>query len=268
MSVGDLLHPEERWDAAGQAAIIIEQSSRWYVAHLLLFIGLLLFIPGILALAQLTSEQRPTAGYAGRILLMIGTGAFCAVFVCEMFIGRYVSDGADLSAAAALLDTFQSGWVLGAMLPGFAAFFGGIAVTTIALVRIGGRLRWPALLLGVGAFLILAEIITAEVLLSQIGNVVILAASVTFAWQILHPPARLMAPGADPDLSSAWPLEEGRHRRLARHPSKDGRRVDRRVRGTARQGNSEADLSLRARKEVPARAERFHISAATQERQG
>ena len=68
MSVGDLLHPEERWDAAGQAAIIIEQSSRWYVAHLLLFIGLLLFIPGILALARLTSEQRPTAGYAVRVL--------------------------------------------------------------------------------------------------------------------------------------------------------------------------------------------------------
>ena len=204
MSVGDLLHPEERWDAAGQAAIIFEQSSRWYVAHLLLFIGLLLFIPGILALTRLTSEQRPTAGYAGQILLMIGTGAFCAVFVCEMFIGRYVSDGADLSAAAALLDTFQSGWVLGALLPGFAAFFGGIAVTTIALVKIGGRLRWPALVLGVGAFLILAEIITAKVLLSQIGNVVILAASVTFAWQILHPPARLMAPAADTDLSSAW----------------------------------------------------------------
>ena len=152
MSVGDLLHPEERWDAAWQAAIIFEQSSRWYVAHLLLFIGLLLFIPGILALTRLTSEQRPTAGYAGQILLMIGTGAFCAVFVCE----------------------------------------------------IGGRLRWPALVLGVGAFLILAEIITAKVLLSQIGNVVILAASVTFAWQILHPPARLMAPAADTDLSSAW----------------------------------------------------------------
>ena len=61
MSVGDLLHPEERWDAAGQAAIIFEQSSRWYVAHLLLFIGLLLFIPGILALTRLTSGKAGAA---------------------------------------------------------------------------------------------------------------------------------------------------------------------------------------------------------------
>ena len=186
MSVGDLLHPEERMDAAAQATIIIEHASRWYVAHLLLFIGLLVFIPGILALTRLTAERRPMAGYAGRILLLVGMGAFYAVFVCEMLIGRYVSDGADLSAATALLETFQSGWVLGAVVAGVAAFVGGVAVNAIALVMTSGRLRWPALALGLGALLILAEIITAEVLLSQIGNVVILAASVAFAWHIVH----------------------------------------------------------------------------------
>ncbi len=186
MSVGDLLHPKESMDAAKQATIIIEHASRWYAAHLLLLVGLLVFIPGILALTQLTAERRPMAGYAGRIFLLIGMGAFYAVFVCEMLIGRYVSDGADLPAATALLETFQSVWVLGAVMAGVAAFMAGVAVTATALARAVRRLRWPALAFGLGALLILAEIITAEVRLSQIGNVVMLLASVAFARQIVQ----------------------------------------------------------------------------------
>lgn len=186
MSVGDLLHPQERMDAARQATIIIEHASRWYTAHLLLLIGLLVFIPGILALTRLAGARTPMAGYVGRILLLVGVGAFSAVFVCEMLVGRYVSDGADLAAATALLQTFQSGWVLGVLLVGAAAFFAGVAVLVIALVRTVRRLRWPALAYLLGALLILAEIITAEVRLSQIGNVVMLAASVAFARQIVR----------------------------------------------------------------------------------
>lgn len=186
MSVGGLIHPNEKVDAAEQAAIIIDHASRWYAAHLLLFIGLLAFIPGILALARLTAERKPTAGYAGQILLLVGVGGLSAVFAIEMLIGRYVSDGADVSAATALLETFQSGWALGVVIAGAVAFFAGVAVIAIPLVMTGGRLRWPALVLGVGWLLILAEIITSQILLSQIGSVVLLAAGVAFAWQIVR----------------------------------------------------------------------------------
>ena len=182
MSVGDLFHPIESMDVAEQANIIIEQTSRWYAAHLLLLIGLLVSIPGILALVGLTVERRPTAGFAGRILLLVGVGAFCAVFACEMLIGSYIAHGADASAASKLLATFQSVAVLGALIPGVAAFFAGVAVMAIPLVMVGGRLRWPAVVFALGALFILAEIITSEILLSQIGNILILAASVAFAW--------------------------------------------------------------------------------------
>lgn len=186
MSTGDLIHPKEKAAAADQAAIIAEHASRWYAAHLLLFIGLLVFIPGILALTRLTAERSPVAGYTARILLLAGVGAFSAVFMAEMLIGRYISDGADVSAATALLESFQSGWLLAAVMSGAVAWFGGVAVFAIPLVRDGGRSRWPGLVLVVGALLILAEIITSEVLLSQIGNVVILAASVAFAWHLVR----------------------------------------------------------------------------------
>ena len=58
MSVGDLFHPPESWAAAAQVAILAESASRWYVAHLLLFLGMLLFIPGILALTSVVSSRR------------------------------------------------------------------------------------------------------------------------------------------------------------------------------------------------------------------
>jgi hypothetical protein len=184
MSVGDLMHPTEHVDAAEQAAVVVNHASRWYAAHLLLFIGLLLLIPGILALADLTTTRKPPVGYAARVLSLMGVAAFSSVFVAEMLIGRFVTDGADASAAAALLETFQSAAVLGVVMLGGVAFFSGIAAFAMPLVLADDGLRWPAALYLLGAALILAEIITAQVLLSQIGNVVILVASASFAWHI------------------------------------------------------------------------------------
>src|SRR6187431_2186599 len=63
MSVGDLLHPAEHWDAAAQATIVAHSASRWYAAHLLLFAGLLLLVPGILALTKVAMDRRPVVGY-------------------------------------------------------------------------------------------------------------------------------------------------------------------------------------------------------------
>jgi len=186
MSSGDIIHPKEKTDAGDQAAIIIEHASRWYAAHLLLFIGLLVLIPGILALTSLMAERRPAVAYAARVLILLGTAVFSAVFIAEMLIGRYVSDGADLSAATELLETFQSGWVLGAVMAGVVAFMLGVAILAIPLVVTSRELRWPALGFATGALLIFAEIVTAQVLLSQIGNIVILAAGAGFAWRIVQ----------------------------------------------------------------------------------
>jgi hypothetical protein len=189
MSVGDLIHPRESMDPAVQAAVIFEHAShasRWYVAHLLLFFGILVVIPGVLAISSLTAARTPRAGYASRILSLIGVASFAAIFVGEMLIGRYISDGADAAAATELLETFQSGPILGAVMVGGMAFFVGVAAMAVPLILAGGPLRWPALAFIIGALLIGAEIITARVLLSQIGNLAFLGGGILFAWQIVQ----------------------------------------------------------------------------------
>ena len=184
MSLGDLMHPHESWDAAAQVAMIAESASRWYIAHLLLFVGILLFVPGILALTDVVAKRRPVIGYAARVLLFSSVGALSAVFVCEMLLGRFVSEGAD--NAVTLFKTFQSGAVLGALMPGLLAFFIGTGLFVTPLASTAGPFRWPALCFALGAILIMGEIIFAKVLLSQIGNVLILVAGIAFARLLLQ----------------------------------------------------------------------------------
>jgi hypothetical protein len=179
MSVGDLIHPPETWDPPAQAAIIAAAGTRWYLAHLLLFVGILLFIPGILVVSRRLARRRPAFGYASRILVLASVGALSAVFAFEMLEGAFAAN-ADRGAAVALLETFNSR-VLVALIPGLLAFFVGTGLLVAPLASINGPLRWPAVCFGLGALLILGEIITAQVILSQAGNLLILFGGIGFA---------------------------------------------------------------------------------------
>ena len=186
MAIGDLLHPEERMDASEQMAILVSQASRWYTAHLLLFVGILLFIPGLLALADLATARKPAQGYAARILVLMGASAFAAIFVGEMLVGRFVLDGAEPAAATDLLESMLSGPMMAAVGPAMIAFFVGTALFAVPLMRTGGGMAWAAASILIGVVFILAEILTAKVILSQIGNILAFCGSATAAWLILQ----------------------------------------------------------------------------------
>jgi hypothetical protein len=186
MAVGDLLHPEERMAAPEQIAILVNHAARWYTAHLLLFVGLMLFIPGLLALTALTVARKPAVGYAARILMLVGMAAVASVFVAEMLVGRYVLDGANPAAATDLLESMFSGPILAAVGPGMLAFFVGTAAFAIPLMRTGSRVGWAAALILLGTLFILAEILSARVILSQIGNILVFCGSAGAAWLMLR----------------------------------------------------------------------------------
>ena len=186
MTIGDLLHPEERMAPVEQIAILVDDASRWYLAHLLLFAGMMVLIPGLLALAALTAARQPAVGYVARILMLAGVASFASVFVGEMLVGRFVLDGADPAAAAALLGSMFSGPLLAAVGPALLAFFVGTVAFAVPLIRTGGILRWAAALILIGTLFILAEILSAQVILSQIGNILAFCGSATAAWLILH----------------------------------------------------------------------------------
>ena len=186
MSIGDLFHPAESMDASAQVAIVAAAPLRWYSAHLLLLIGMLLIVPGVLTLTRLASERRPVAGYIARLLMLPSLAAFSAVMVFEMVLGRFLSKGAEVRSAITLFEAFQSSEVFLVLVPGLLAFFVGTAFFVVSLASRGDPFRWPALTFAVGAALILIEIASAQVLFSKVGNVVIFFASTTFAWRLLQ----------------------------------------------------------------------------------
>lgn len=186
MAIGDLLHPEERMAAPEQIAILVDNASRWYTAHLLLFVGLILFIPGLLALTAVARAHKPAVGYAARILVLVGTAAFASIFVGEMLVGRFVLDGADPAAATDLLESMFSGPMLAAVGPAMLAFFVGTAAFAIPLIRGRSKLGWAAAFILIGVLFVLGEILSAKVILSQIGNIVAFCGSATAAWLILQ----------------------------------------------------------------------------------
>jgi hypothetical protein len=95
-----------------------------------------------------------------------------------------------------------SGPIAGPLLPVALAFFVSTAVFAVPLIADGGPLRWPAVVLLVGILLVLAEIISSQVLLSQIGNLLIWSGGVAFAWLLVRgqtgAPARARARQALP----------------------------------------------------------------------
>jgi hypothetical protein len=194
MSVGDLMHPPESGDVPTQVAIIAADATRWYLAHLLLFIGLLLLVPGILVITKTVARRRPAFAYASRLLLLASVGALAAVFGFEMVEGSFAAR-ADHAAAVALLETFNSR-VLVALMPGLLAFFVGTGLFVVPLASTAGPLRWPAVCFALGALLILGEIITAQVILSQSGNVLILLGGIGFARVLLSEEPASVAHGA------------------------------------------------------------------------
>jgi hypothetical protein len=145
-----------------------------------------LFIPGLLALSGLTRARNPAVGYAARILTLVGTAATASIFVGEMLIGRFVLDGADPVAATDLLESMFSGPIVAVVGPAMLAFFVGTAAFAIPLMRTGSKLGWAAAIILIGTLFILAEILSAQVILSQIGNILAFCGSATAAWLILQ----------------------------------------------------------------------------------
>jgi hypothetical protein len=203
ISIGDLLHPEERMSPVEQIAIVVDHASRWYTAHLLIFFGMLLFIPGFLGLSALTALLKPALGYAARILIMIGTAGFAAIVTGEMLASRLVLDGVGDAGPISLWTNLFMGPVVVAVGPALLAFFIGIFMFAIPLLRGSQRLRRPVALIVIGVLFVLAEILTARVLFSQIGNIVALCGSAEAAWLIAK---------AEPDPSAliSRPMSTGR----------------------------------------------------------
>jgi len=171
MSIGDAMHPPESLDTARQAAIVTEQAGRWYLAHVLILVGFALFLPGLLMLAAMLSTRWPRTVQVARLSILVGACGLSAIVALELLAGG----GAllDPTAAQTILDGRSSAPVALPLTTMTLGFFVGSVMLTARMTRGIPAVRGPAASMLVGVLLIVAEIASAQVLLSQVGNVLV-----------------------------------------------------------------------------------------------
>jgi hypothetical protein len=103
--VGAGLHPLIERDGAAHLAVVRENPDRYFVAHAILLLGLVLFLPAVLGLMHLLRQRATAFGHVGGGLAMIGLfGATAIVAVDGIAVSQMGRPGVSPAEMATLLD--------------------------------------------------------------------------------------------------------------------------------------------------------------------
>lgn len=105
---GALVHPQTERDGAGHLAAAAENTDRYYAAHAILLVGIVLFLQALLGLMHLVRPRATAFGHVGAGLAMIGLfGATAIVAMDGVAVTQMAQPEADAAEMAALLDRIK-----------------------------------------------------------------------------------------------------------------------------------------------------------------
>ena len=89
--VGEAIHPDEQSDAAEMMATIAGGLDRWYAAHVIVLVGMLLAVAAVLGLAHMLHDRRPMLAFVGGGLAIAGILFVSAIIGADGFAGYFVA---------------------------------------------------------------------------------------------------------------------------------------------------------------------------------
>jgi hypothetical protein len=192
----NLLHPKEypARNEAKQLEAIADAYERWQVAHVLGFLGIVVFAAAVLGLASLLHERRPRAALWGGGLGVAGLIGFAGVITLDGFTWGVLGDvssrpGVDARTVELTLDEIQnSAWSLPYYLLG-AAFIAGMIVLAVGSARTGLISSEAGALLAVAALMTGTETVIVSNAYFIAGALVLLAAGIAAALSLHESPA-------------------------------------------------------------------------------
>ncbi len=144
--IGALIHPQSQDDTAAHLAVVGESPGRYYIAHAIILLGLVLFLPAILGLMHLLRERATAFGHVGGGLVIIGLfGAAAVVAVDGIATTEMGKAGVNAEEMAALLERIRDSAGL-RIIGGTGAFgflIGGLLLA-LGLWRAGAVPLWIA----------------------------------------------------------------------------------------------------------------------------
>lgn len=147
--VAEVLHARFEMDAGKQLAVVAEHTGRWYAAHILVLIALALAVPAFLGLARIARRHRPVLAHIGLLLFVPGLVALAAVAGTEFVLWQMAQPEAQRAEMVALAERVWEG-------EGLAPIFGVLLFFPMAWFVIGIALyvsravpTWAAALIAV-----------------------------------------------------------------------------------------------------------------------
>jgi hypothetical protein len=184
--VGTALHPARKGDEAEHLASVGVNLDRWYAAHLLFVLALLLAVPSILALVQLVGARRRVWAQAGGALAFVGLVAVTPVIAWELVIWEMAKPARDQAEMIVLLERINTAPGLVPFYLASLAFPAGFVVLALGLWRTGSAPAWQALALGAGYVVFFAGgLATTTVVVPLAGALAILAGSAPIGFRLV-----------------------------------------------------------------------------------
>jgi hypothetical protein len=147
--VAEVLHARFEMDAGKQLAAVAEDTGRWYAAHLLVLVALALAVPAFLGLARMVRQRRPVLAHVGLILFVPGLVALAAAAGTELVLWQMAQPESDRAEMVALAERVWEG-------EGLAPIFAVVLLFPVAWFMIGIGLHlaravpaWSAALIAV-----------------------------------------------------------------------------------------------------------------------
>lgn len=189
--IASVASPAIKSDETAQLAVIAHHPARYYAFAIFTLAGIMLLVPALLGLMQMTRDRAPGWGNVGGTLAITGTLIAAGDAASQLVVWQMGAPGVDRAQMAALLRRFDD--TLGSSLVftiGGLAFLIGLLLLAIGLRRARAVPIWVAIGIPLGGLLNIVGFTAASVEVLIVSSLLLLG---TMGWL----GARLLAQPTD-----------------------------------------------------------------------
>lgn len=170
---GAIVHPGRHTEEAALIAQAAANPDAWYIAHLMILMGVVLMVPAVLGLMHMLREREVAWGHLGGGMAMLGLLALTAAVTVLGFVAWQAA--AVGTGATELFERLNG--TTGFVLPVYIMSFGfavGMVMLAVGLMRAHVAQSWHALFIAAGTVSLAIGGVTASVVLDVAGAAVLL----------------------------------------------------------------------------------------------
>ena len=131
--LAEVLHARLQTDPAGQFAAVADNTGRWYAAHALILLALVLLVPAFVGVVDLARRSRPLLAHVALLVFIPGLIALTAIVGMELVLWQVAQPEANRAEMISLLDRLNGSkgiepfFALALLFP-FAWLLGGLGL--------------------------------------------------------------------------------------------------------------------------------------------